>query len=267
MKIASKICCGLASVLLLPVLAQATVRWDRYAGSSNVPAAPTTAYDNATGSGAGGDTTALDRLLAFSRPSASAPTTNYVDSGTTSQMRWLGSSPQLCSSSAPPSVTDACNKSAMGQISYALLKFPQAGVYNLALNHDDQIGLDFSSYAGGTTYRDATYTQAARLAEYTGEDAPAQAATYNATHSNACVLVRVSWNNFGGPNHLGLHWSGPGISGTELVPAANLLDPSAPSAECAPPPPTAVPTVGEYGLLMLAGMVALLGGMRLRRRL
>ena len=264
MRIGSKIRCGLVGALLLPALAQATVRWDRYAGMFYVPTpAPAIAYDNATGSGA--SIAPLDRLLAFSKPSADAPTTNYVDSGTSPQMQWTNSSQQLCNLSAG-SASDACNKRAMGQISYALLRFPEAGTYSLALNHDDEAGVDFSTYRGGANYRDAAYEPAARLVGWVGEGTTAPAGTYNAAHPNACVLVRISWNNYGNPNHLGLHWSGPGIVDSELVPAANLLDPVAPSSECFTPTPTAVPTVGEYGLLLLAGMVALLGWMQLRRR-
>ena len=265
MRANSKIRWGLVGLFLLPALAHATVRWDRYAGMFYVPSpAPAIAYDNATGSGAG--VTPLDRLLAFSRPSAGAPTTNYVDSGTSPQMQWTSGSQQLCNLSAN-AASDACNKRAMGQISYALLKFPEAGTYNLALNHDDEAGVDFSTYLGGADYRDAAYVQAARLAGWVGEATAAPAATYTAPYPNACVLVRISWNNYGNPNHLGLHWSGPGVTGTEVVPAANLLDPATPGAECVTPTPTAVPTVGGYGLFLLAGMVALMGFAQLRRRL
>ncbi len=209
-----------AMLMCMAASSQASVLWERYRGQQYVPTPliPPN-YDHVTG--AANDTTAIDRLLVLAGGGAA----NAADSGSSAQVNWSVADQQLCDTSRNAS-SDACVKRAMGQVMYTVLRFPQAGSYTLSLSHDDAGGLDLASDAGGPGYRDAPFQPVARLPRWTGQAAPETLTTYTTTQPNACVLARLTWNNWGTTNHYGLYWSGPGIVGTALVPASALLDPS-----------------------------------------
>lgn len=207
---------------------QANVLWERYRGQSYVPTPLVEPnYNNALDPGGVG---AVNALLAL----AAGGVSNAVDAGSSAQIYWSIGDQQLCDTSRNDS-SDACEKRAMGQVMYTVLQFPQAGTYNLLVGHDDGTGLDTASHRGGPDYRSALFVTGPRLARWTAENATSPLTSYTAAQANACVLVRLSWNNFGTTNHYGLYWNGPGITGTELVPASALLDPSEVQAGCVLP--------------------------------
>lgn len=121
----------------------------------------------------------------------------------------------------------ACQADAQGRVLYALIKFPQAGLYTFGFAHDDQIDLDLSSDYANTAYRSATYDiSVGNAAALTASDTTyaSFAGTFRASAANACALLRLYWNNAGGRHYLRMQWTKPSAV-TETVPASQLLNP------------------------------------------
>jgi uncharacterized repeat protein (TIGR01451 family) len=151
----------------------------------------------------------------------------------------------------------ACANDAQGRVMYALIKFPYSGTYNFAVSHDDAVDLDLSTDYSNTSYRTANYDlPVGDAASYTADENTYEslAGVFSTPSSNACILMRMYWNNNGGLNYLRLRWTRPNASGggttTEIVPAAYLFDPglAASSTGCTavtPPPATTSITLNK----------------------
>ena len=210
-------------------------------------------------------------------------------SGTDTQLSWPTNGAVLCNPQAntQTGTAEPCASRIMGQASYTVLYFPQAGSYTLHASHDDEIEIAFTPEVGASDYREKTYTPQAELLFNCGPFAtPASGShcvsdtglpidrkeplvTINVAENDTCQPIRVLWNNWGSSSSLELFWSGPGIVGNQLIPAANLLDPSKPYGQYCPRsviPPAAVPTLEQGGLLMLSAMAAGLVAWRRRKK-
>ena len=155
-----------------------------------------------------------------------------------------------------PGTGSACINDAQGRVIYALIKFPFSGNYNFAIAHDDAIDLDLSADYSNTNYKTAAYNMPVGDAPaYTADENTYDtlAGVFSTPASNACILMRLYWNNNGGINYLRLRWTRPNASGTgtttEIVPAAYLFDPgvAANSTGCTAvtPPSTTSITVNK----------------------
>lgn len=175
----------------------------------------------------------------------------------------------------------------MGQASYTVLYFPVAGQYNLLASHDDDIEIAFTPEVGAADYRSQTYTTQASLPFNCGPSVPgsspdcisdtgqpidrkAPLLTIDVAEDNTCQPIRLLWNNWGSDSQLRIYWNGPGTTGTELIPAGNLLNPSQPYENMCPKRSTGntitpVPTLHLGGLVGLSAMVAAITLWRRRR--
>lgn len=205
--------------------AAAQVVWEDYqgikavTGSSNQDLAGP-AYDNNTGSTAA----TLANLRAIS-----SSVSNAVRTGTSAQINYAASSVTLCDifTGDPAGTGAACQADAMGRVMYAVIRFPLAGAYNFSISHDDQVDLDMSTnWSQAPQYRTLSYDiPVGSLPAFTSETTfdPVNAGV-SAPSAGSCAVLRLYWNNSGGINHLRLRWSRPDAV-TEIIPAANLLDP------------------------------------------
>ncbi len=216
--------------LFFMTAAHADVIWEDYQGSARITGTsgqdlPGPSYDNS----ASGSAERLAGLRAISANPA-----NAVRTGTSTQINYRAADNILCNLDADPAGTGpACQADAQGRVLYAVLKLPFRGDYTFQLAHDDDIDLDLSSTYGASDYRGASYNiPISAGSQYTTNDLSFEplAGTVNASADNACVLLRLYWNNVGSTNHLRLQWTRPSSSGsifdtTEIVPASALMTP------------------------------------------
>lgn len=223
---------ALAYLLGLALLApaHADVIWEDYQGSARITGTsgqdlPGPSYDNS-------DPSAAQRIAGLRAISANPA--NAVRTGTSTQINYRAADNILCNLDADPAGTGpACQADAQGRVLYAVLKLPFRGDYTFQLAHDDDIDLDLSSTYGASDYRGASYNiPISAGSQYTTNDLSFELLTGAVTASadNACVLLRLYWNNVGGANHLRLQWTRPASSGsifntTEIVPASALMTP------------------------------------------
>ena len=204
--------------------AAAQVLWEDYRGNDRVPASPLTPnYNNGFNAGSTGR---LASLMAL----AANPGVNAARTGTSPQLAWpngsAASPAQLCNLDTQPN-SAACRAWIMGRAMYTLVVFPQAGNYKFSVAHDDDVKVDFSTQYS-TNYRSAVYNVAVgSVAEYSNNETDFQnlAGNFNSATPGGCYLARVLWNNVGGINYLHMRWTRPD-SVTEIIPAAQLRDPS-----------------------------------------
>ena len=220
------------AVLLMgavPHLVGATVLFDNYRGRDSLPSGATPVspnYGNNDGS------RALSNLINL----ASGGPQNIASSGSLDDIDWSSNEQQLCNTrvgNAP------CSDQIQGRVAYTLVRFPTAGTYTFKAAHDDDLQVDFStsfSAASASNYRNFDYNvPVGSLSSYTSETSyPDIPGNFVASQDNSCYAMRVYWNNRGGLNFLRMKWVKPGNI-EEIIPAANLLDPSRPEsyASCA----------------------------------
>ena len=208
------------TLLALAVVGHATVLFEDYRGQHSVPATLTPPswpsyanYPNGPG---------LGNLIVFS-----ANASNAIDTGSATAVDWPVASYTLCNMADGTGPTQpSCVAGIQGRVAYARLLLPQVGQYTFAAAHDDQVDVDFSSQIT-TAYRSASYDiPVGNLADYTGGDNSFETlGNYATGTANACLLMRIYWNNQDGINLLRLQWTPPS-SAAAIIPAANLLDPS-----------------------------------------
>ena len=229
----------LSALLALPLLgafadASATVLQDRYRGQPpSVPVTPpavsiTPNYNNNS------QTAGLDNLLAlasgyFDPASALSSERFHQPSGQ--------ANPPLCGSDGQA----ACIAQYKGLLGYAVLKFPATGPYQFYGYVDDHMALSISSVNSTVNnaptnhrwvemYKEVGRLQGSPVDQYTALGSVFQA------QANACLMVRVAWNNTWGDARVGLGWWTPGAASPPqghflnndgpLIPAAQLLDPT-----------------------------------------
>jgi uncharacterized repeat protein (TIGR01451 family) len=210
--------------------AQATVLWEDYQGNSSI--GTDTPGPNYTNNSATSDIN-LDLLRTISSNVANATRT-----GSSTDINFSSTSGTLCDTSVVDTAGTgaACLADAQGRVLYTLVKFPASGTYTFAAAHDDEIDLDLSSDYTNTNYKSVAYNlPVGNAASYTANDTTYEnlAGVFSSPTANACILLRIYWNNAGGINHLRLRWTTPS-GAVQIVPAAQLFDPSlaASSAGC-----------------------------------
>lgn len=218
------------TLLVVCSAATANVVWEDYQGQKSIlgsnnqnKAGPD--YDNATGS--------AETDLANLRAIAATPS-NATRTGTSSTVDNSAASLTLCDTSPsgdPAGSGVACLADAQGRVVYALIKFPQAGSYSIAVAHDDEVDLDFSSDYSNTSYRSASYDlPVATAGSWTNDENTFETlGTVNAPAANSCVVMRLYWNNAGGRNFLRLRWTKPN-STVEIIPGGQMFDPGTASS-------------------------------------
>ena len=193
--------------------AQNGIRFEDYRGNAGVPANPPQPhFDNLsrTVNGVGN----IPRLMALQGVAGAV-----VDSGTRSNINWMGRTPELCDTSDigrnSSSARDACGKWKMGRIAYTVVRFPVAGSIQLRVAHDDDLKVDFSNQITiGSNYRNANWTyEVGQLSNYVAEDRWVALGTYNSPSVGSCALVRMAWVNNGGLNHLRLRYRTTNFNG------------------------------------------------------
>ncbi len=204
--------------------AMATVVWEDFKGNQNVGPAYVDPMSRPAYVNAGGGAAVLSALQTIS-----VNASNAVRTGSAANIDWGSANPQLCAAydvgSGTPSAVEACNFDVMGRVVYALVRFPQAGTYSLAVAHDDEVLVQLSEEYTNTNYRAATYgIPVGSLGGWTSEASFGGIGSFNAASANSCALIRVYWNNQGGQNFLRLRWTTPG-GATEIIPASNLYNP------------------------------------------
>ncbi len=216
-----------ATLLVLATLSQladATVLFDNYRGRNRVEGgalvSPNYLNDNNAHDG-------LTNLINF----AAADSANIASSGQAPNINWSSNSFGLCNNeNAAGAASDACVQQIQGKVIFALVKFPSAGTYTFSAAHDDELKIEFStnySAANANNYRGFDYNvPVGGLPAYGGENAFQNVpGNFQVSQAGACYVMRVHWNNRGGLNHLRMRWTPPG-SAADIIPAANLLDPS-----------------------------------------
>jgi uncharacterized repeat protein (TIGR01451 family) len=206
--------------------ARATVLWEDYQGINSIGAdKPGPNYNN---NSATSDIN-LDLLRTIS-----ANVSNATRTGSSADINFSSASGTLCDTAVvdPAGTGPACQEDVQGRVLYALVKFPATGTYNFAAAHDDEIDLDLSSDYTNTNYKSAAYNlPVGNAASYTANDTTYEnlAGVFSSPTANACILMRIYWNNAGGINHLRLRWTTPS-GAIQIVPAAQLFDPSLPAS-------------------------------------
>lgn len=220
---------ALLLALVLPQLASATVIYDNYRGRNNIPGGPLAGVPNYANNAGGAS---LTNLIEF----ASAGVQNIVSSGTAPALHWPAANQELCSHLV---VNAACGEQVLGRVTYALVRFAEAGEYRFLASHDDDLRIDFStnfSAEQASNYRNFDYNvPVGGLPAYTNPNQyRAIPGKFVVPQANSCYAMRVYWNNRGGVNFLSMQWAKPGQA-AEVIPAANLFDPSLPEsyASCA----------------------------------
>ena len=251
MKLRRSIQLCLLAAVAAPMIAQSQVLWERYAGSdfNSYAEGELTGpqYKN------NGPTAIQDLLL------LATDHNNAVDEGTEPQFNWPADSQQLCSYSNPIR-SEACVLGALGQVSYAIIRFPEVGTYIINTRNDDQVRLDISTDLGSPSYRNSSFTFAGELSTWSA--GPRQLATYTTDEANTCLLVRLAWNNNNTRSELIAEWQGPEDLQSTMIPATNIHDPRSQPSACSKQAPvvpaeaTPVPTTGAYALILLSALLA-----------
>ena len=209
------------SLTIAPV--GATVVWEDYRGRSGVPGVTTPTVDNYQNQGA--SATVRQNLRDIFASTASTPTRT----GTAVNIDF-GLNTTLCNVTVNPA-SAACLAQAQGRVVHALVRFPAAGLYTLAVAHDDEVEVLLSSDFANTNYAAAVYDiPVGTLGGWTNDvNTFATFGQFNASAANSCALIRMYWSNQGGQNFARLRWTTPGGT-TEIIPAASLFDPSLPAS-------------------------------------
>lgn len=207
--------------------AHATVLWEDYQGTFAI------GNDSTAGPNYNNQGYAVSVLTGL-RTLAANPGINAVRTGNSANIDFNAASRTLCDTTGPAPVDTnqvGCQLDVMGRVVYAMIRYPQAGNFVMSVAHDDQIDMDISSSYTSTNYRTATYDiPVGSAASFTANDTTFETlSTVNVAAANRCGLIRIFWNNAGGVNHLRLRWTRPD-NVTEIVPAAQLFDPSNPAS-------------------------------------
>lgn len=216
--------------LLASSPARAQVIWEDYQGTSRMLGTsnqdkPGPSYNNNSATGA----INMDLLRTIS-----ANISNATRTGTSATIDFTSASGTLCDLDVvdPAGSGASCQADAQGRVLYALVKFPASGTYTFAAAHDDEIDLDLSSDYANTNYKSAAYNlPVGQASSYTANDTTYEnlAGVFSSPTANACILLRIYWNNAGGINHLRLRWTTPS-GAVQIVPAAQLFDPGLPAS-------------------------------------
>ncbi len=227
--------CLLASMFCLTITpASAQVLWEDYQGTNGILGTsnqdkPGPSYNNNSATSA----INLDLLRTIS-----ANVANATRTGTSATIDYTSSLGTLCDYAVvdPAGTGVACQADAQGRVLYTLVKFPATGTYTFSVAHDDEVDMDLSSDYSNTNYKSAAYNlPVGNVASFTANDTTYEniAGVFSSPTANACILMRIYWNNAGGINHLRLRWTTPSGT-TQIVPAAQLFNPglAASSAGC-----------------------------------
>lgn len=221
------------STLVLAVLvsgvAGAQVRWEDYRGDSRNGADYVTPLPGITDKPMFGNfdnDTSINNLRAVSANAADA-----VRTGTSTQINFLDTQHHLCDERAAPDgnrTGPACQHQAMGRVTYARIRFPNAGSYTLSVAHDDSVEVNMSTDYTNTAYRSASYNiPVGGLGGWSpGPNSFIGVGSFSAV-AGSCALIRVYWTNQGGLNFNRLAWNGPGTGGQVVIPASAFSDPGA----------------------------------------
>ena len=221
----------MTTLAMLAAPAHATVVWEDYQGTNGMLGTsnqdkPGPSYNNNSATGA------INRNLLRT---IAADINNATRTGTSPDINFTAASGSLCNTSNsaagagydPAGTGATCQADAQGRVVYALVKFPTAGSFTFAAAHDDEVDLDLSSDFGNVNYRTASYNlPVGDAASFTANENTFEnlAGVVSSPSANACILLRLYWNNAGGINHLRLRWTRP--SGVvEIIPATVLFDP------------------------------------------
>lgn len=285
--------CGLslaATVFALSAsagVAQADVIYDNYRGEAGLLSGSTPIKPNYKNNGPTYSPVPLDNLIAFAYGGNDYAAGNMATEGATApNIAWYTNDEEgLCNAKHHPD-TIACENQWMGRVVYAIIRFPEAGEYTFHAAHDDQIQLDFDKSpqaADAANFRELNYETFGRLLEWgssAGHDVGANNGPRFTFHEDGDLskpvkklsipqagtryAMRIYWNNVGNHNYLRLKWTRPGADEPETIAPNNLFDPSNPGSYHEPSV-APVPTLGEWGLMLMAGLAAAMGAMRLRR--
>ena len=223
----ARVCLFLGLLLAESTPARAQVVWEDYQGSVDILGSSN--QDKAGPSYVNNGVNRMADLRAISANIANATRT-----GTSSSIDYDRNLPTLCNTvqSADASYDSAgtgpaCQADAQGRVHYALVKFPETGNYSFSFAHDDDIDVDMSSDYTNTAYRTASYDlPVGSASSFTSSDTTFEniAGVYSSPSVNACILLRIYWNNGGGRNFLRMRWTKPS-SVTEIIPASQLFNP------------------------------------------
>jgi uncharacterized repeat protein (TIGR01451 family) len=214
--------------------ATAQVIWEDYQGTNGILGTsnqdkPGPSYNNNSATAA----INLDLLRTIS-----ADIANSTRTGTSATIDYNQASGTLCDLAVvdPAGTSSACQADAQGRVLYALVKFPTTGTYTFSAAHDDEVDMDLSSDYSNTNYKSAAYNlPVGNVGSYTANDTTYEnlAGVFSSPTANACILLRLYWNNAGGINFLRLRWTTPS-GATQIVPASQLFNPglAASSAGC-----------------------------------
>ena len=238
---------ALFSALCFAAPAQAQAVWEDYQGTQGILGTsnndkPGPAYDNNVGY-------TVAELSALRTISATISNATRTGTSTTIDYRQAGDVTgysTLCNSTNPTAGTGydatglngACLNDSQGRVVYALIKFPFTGNYTFSIAHDDAIDLDLSTDYSNTNYRTAAYNlPVGDAASFTADENTYDtlAGIFSSPTANACILMRLYWNNNGGRNYLRVRWARPTSNSnntpvTEIVPAAYFFDPGNPAS-------------------------------------
>ena len=216
---------GLMFVTLAPAHAQ--VVWEDYQGTNDI-----LGLSLQNKAGPNYDNLGINRLADLKTISINSA--NATRTGTSATIDYDRNQATLCNTTnALDGSYDllgtgaACQADAQGRVMFALVKFPEAGLYTFSFAHDDDIDMDISSDYANTGYRTATYDLAiGAAAAQTASDTTYEtlSGALRASSANACALIRVYWNNTGGGHWMRMRWTKPSGT-TEIVPATQLLNP------------------------------------------
>lgn len=206
-----------------PLRAQAV--WEDYQGDTNVLGnlmqdKPGVTYSNSTGNYLTdlANLRAIAATPAYATRTGTASTIDFGEAGNTLCNLWADSWGS----------SDACQNDATGRVLYVMVKFPAAGQYSFTAAHDDGIDIDLSSDYANTSYRTANYDIAVGQPALGWTDGDnffdPVPGSFNAGGTNRCALMRIYWNNNGGPTRLRLAWTKPDGT-TEIVPSTQLAHP------------------------------------------
>lgn len=217
--------------------AQATVIFDNFRGSRNVPA-----YSGADPSYVNWDNQKHDVQIQNLIDFAAGPLSNIKSSGRATNINWLQANNTLCTGSG-----GACSDGIQGRVVYALVKFPVAGTYYFGAAHDDEVKVEFSTTFASmrpADYRRYDYNvPVGGVGPWTNNDSSYDTIPGNfvVSQAGACYAMRIFWNNQGGVNLLRFGWrtstppASPKQADYPFIPDANLRDPADPASyeDCA----------------------------------
>ena len=211
----------------------ADVYWEDYRGISGVP---TTSDESIISKPSFENLNNQDPINKLANLLSANPNgSGAINSGYSPNIDWRSDDFKLCTSNITnPDSFPACNIQAMGRVSYATIKFPEVGVYNLSVAHDDNVEYQLSGDLISSDFRSVVYDiPVGEFPAWTNNDEDFRSfGDFTASEANSCARLRVYWTNQGGVNHNRFQWTRPdGV--TEIVPeSAYLLPDGSESSEC-----------------------------------